>query len=253
MGGSKEEIAELCGAVMGDGWIEEREKGFFIAGDPIEDKDYYDNHLSKLLQNIFKINISPKQFPYWKVYGISFYKKKLIKQLLNFGLAKGKKVNSAYVPDWIFRYKSSKIPIAFIRGVFDTDGSVFCQKDYTKYANSFNSKYHSKIRIRIGSVSQKLICQLSNLCNRLGFRTVTRIIRGGFSHNRNRSNTYILEINEKRSIENWFKRLKPSNPKHNSKYLIWKQFNFCPPNTTLHQRKQILKNKLNPYNLYSRG
>jgi hypothetical protein len=65
-----EDIAEFCGAMIGDGWIQNNEKCLFLAGDPLEDKDYYDNHISKLISKII-IPIKPKSFPYWKVYGIS--------------------------------------------------------------------------------------------------------------------------------------------------------------------------------------
>ncbi len=55
MGESQDsKIAELCGAIMGDGWIQENESGFFIAGDPEEDKEYYDEHLSQLINKILK-------------------------------------------------------------------------------------------------------------------------------------------------------------------------------------------------------
>ncbi len=255
MGGIKEskEIAELCGAVMGDGWIEERERGFFIAGDPKEDKEYYDKHLSDLINKVLEIKTFPKSFPYWGVYGISLYKQELIKKLLTFGLAKGKKVKSAYVPEWILNSKNSQFIFSFIRGLFDTDGCVFCQRDYTKYADEFNSKYHTKIRVRICCISWQLIEQVFNLCQRNGFRSVKRVIKRGFSHYRNRNDVYILEINGLSSIDKWFKELKPTNPKHLTKYLIWKKFGFCPPNTSIGQRKEILKNKLNPYSLYKRG
>ena len=252
MGGikDKEKIAELCGAVMGDGWIEERERGFFIAGDPSEDGEYYDRHFLKLINGVLGIHTKTKNFPYWRVYGISLYRKELIQKLLNFGLAKGKKVKSAYVPEWIFN-SDKKVVFSFLRGLFDTDGCIFCQKDYTKYANEFNSKHHTKIRIRIGCISSKLIDQIFVLCKKYGFKVVRRTVKRGFSYHRNRCDTHILEINEIKSIGNWFDNLKPSNPKHVTKYLIWKKFGFCPPKTTLKQRKDILKNTLNPYKLYA--
>jgi hypothetical protein len=138
-------------------------------------------------------------------------------------------------------------------GSLDADGCIFCQKDYTKYANDFNSKYHSKIRLRISSISKTLIDQLFILCKKHGFRCVKRTLKRGFAYHRNCSDAHILEINEIKSIHRWFKELSPSNPKHTTKYLIWKKFGFCPPCTTIQQRKDILKNKLNPYYLYKQG
>jgi len=247
----KEKIAELCGAITGDGWIQSNESGFFLAGDPKEDKEYYDCHIAPLVRKIL-CNTKPKPFPYWSVYGISIYNKRSIKKLLEWGLPKGKKVNSAEVPKWIMN--SHKLIIySFIRGLFDTDGTIFCQKDYTKYANEFNAKYHTKIRLRFSTVSLKLANQIHSLLKRLRFRVVKRMLkRGCIQYGRNNSDVYIIEINELKSINNFFKNLKSNNPKHITKYKIWKKFGFCPPNTTIKQRKDILKNRINPYRLYMR-
>ena len=38
-----------------------------------------------------------------------------------------------------------------------------------------------------------------------------------------------------------------------SKYEVWKKFGFCPPYTTLKQRKKILNGELDPYSFYSNG
>ena len=37
------------------------------------------------------------------------------------------------------------------------------------------------------------------------------------------------------------------NPKHITRYLMWKKFGFCPPYTTLEERKQMLKKEVSPY------
>ena len=246
----KQKIAEICGAIMGDGWIQSNGQSFFIAGNPIEDKDYYDSYLKELVNKILNVNVVPRNFSYWGVYGISVHKKEKIKKLLSFGLIKGRKVKSARVPEWIYLSKSKKIISAFLRGLFDTDGGISFQKDYTQYSTDFNSHYHTKPRVRIGCISERLIKESLELCNRLGLKAILRYRKGGVHNNRNCNDVYILEINRLDSINFWFKELLPSNQKHKTKYLIWKKFGFCPPNTTLSQRKDILKNSLNPYNLY---
>ncbi len=250
MGGiqDKEKIAELCGAIIGDGWIQSNEQCFFIAGDPDEDREYYDLHLTKIFREIL-IPVKPRDFPYWGVYGIGIYKKEIIKRLLKFDISKGKKVKTAKVPRWIIN-SNKRIIKSFLRGFFDADGSIFCQKDYTKYANEFNSKYHAKIRLRISSISLELIEQMYQLCNKCQFQCVKRTIKRGRIYGRNCNDVHIIEINHLKSIKRWFEELKPSNPKHNTKYLIWKKFGFCPPHTKIAQRKEILKNSLNPYLFY---
>lgn len=244
----KEKISEICGAIIGDGWIQSNERNFFLAGDPVEDKDYYDIHLSRLFKEVLT-SVKVKSFPYWKVYGISIHNQNLIRKLLGWGLPKGKKTHIVRVPRWI-KDSEDKIKKAFLRGLFDTDGCVFCQKSYGKYNNEFDLNYHSKIRLRITSVSQKLIEDIFLLCEKLGLRVTKIKINGGFKHNRNCSDVYLLNINEMNSIKRWFVEIKPSNNKHTTKYLVWKKFGFCPPYTTIEQRKDILKKKVNPYDLY---
>lgn len=244
-----EKLAELCGAIIGDGWIQSNERAFFIAGDPQEDKDYYDTHLKKMFKEIL-VPVSPKEFSYWGVYGISIYKKKIIKKLLDLELPKGHKAKSAKVPKWI-KDSNQNVMKSFLRGFFDTDGSVFCQKDYTKYAQEFDSKYHSKIRLRMSSVSEELVYDMLELCKKCEFNAVLRVIkRGKIMNNRNCKDVYILELNQIEGIKKWFEQLNPSNKRHKTKYLIWKKFGFCPPKTTIKQREEILKNNLNPYTLY---
>ncbi|OGJ13371.1 hypothetical protein A3K82_00580 [Candidatus Pacearchaeota archaeon RBG_19FT_COMBO_34_9] len=245
----KESVAEFCGAVIGDGWIQSNEKSFFLAGDPTEDKEYYDFHMLPLINKILNLELKIKNFPYWKVYGISIHKKEVIKKLLHFGLPKGKKVDVAEIPKWIIK-SNKKIMTAFIGGLFDTDGCIFCQKDYTKYATEFTSKYHSKIRIRISSISKKLISQVFEIMNNLNIRCIKRELKRGWSNNRNNHNVYIIEINRLEDIKNFFGNILSKNQKHITKYLIWKKFGFCPPQTSIEQRKQILKNKLDPHIFY---
>ncbi len=46
------EIAEILGAFIGDGWIESKGTGLYITGSPTEDKEYYDNFLALLFEQI---------------------------------------------------------------------------------------------------------------------------------------------------------------------------------------------------------
>lgn len=244
-------VAELCGTIVGDGWIQSNEQSFFIAGDVSEDKPYYDIHLKKLFGEVLT-EVNPREFPYWRVYGISIHKKAIIKNILKWGIQKGKKVDIASVPEWILNGNKNIIK-AFLRGLFDTDGCVFCQRSYGKYNSEFDKMYHSKIRLRITSISPRLIEEIFSLCNRLGLRITKNKRKGGIRNNKRNSDVYLLNINEMKSIYKWFNEISPSNPKHITKFEVWKKFGFCPPETTIKQREEMLKNNLNPYNLYKQG
>jgi intein/homing endonuclease len=248
---NKQETAELCGAIIGDGWIQSNEKSFFLAGDPIEDKEYYDNYIVPLIKRVLNFNVKSKNFSYWKVYGVSIHQKEIIKKLLNFGLPKGKKVNVAEIPEWI-KNSNKEVIFSFIGGLFDTDGCIFFEKDYTKYATEFNSKYNTKPRIRISSISNNLMTQTEELIKKVGFSCRSRRIKRGWMNNRNNHDVYILEINKREEIKRFFELGISKNGKHITKYHIWKKFGFYPSNLNQEQRKQILKNKLDPYIFYRR-
>ena len=243
-------ISELCGAMAGDGWIQSNESGLFLTGDPINDKDYYDGHICILVSKILS-PVKPRYFHYWGVYGIALYKKKDILKLLEFGVPKGKKVSTVEIPKWVLDSKD-KIIGSFIRGLFDTDGGVCLSKDYTKYASNFRRNHHIKLRLRFTSVSSKLIEQTFNCMQKLGFRCLL-IYKQSSTKNVNTKDVYMIEINELRSIHKFFNDIKPSNPKHTTKYKIWLKYGFCPTHTTLNQRLQILNNKLDPKSFYERN
>lgn len=248
----EKEKAELCGAIIGDGWIESRETDFFLAGNPTEDKEYYDLHMTSILRSVLGVETKPKNFPYWGVYGVSLHKRNLIRKLLDLGLPTGKKVYNAYIPEWIAN-SDKDVFFSFLRGLFDTDGNVFFERDHTKYASKFNSKYHGRPRVRINSVSSTLMSQVFDLLTKYGVSCKKRVRIGGFKNNRNNRDVYIIEINRKGAIKWLFEEVGLSNPKHNTKYLIWKRFGFCPPSTSISQRECMLKNIISPYSFYTRG
>ncbi len=61
-----------------------------------------------------------------------------------------------------------------------------------------------------------------------------------------------IEICGKEQLELWMKKIGFNSRKHLTKYLVWKKFGFCPPNTTLPERELILKGELDSYSFYKR-
>jgi len=93
-----------------------------------------------------------------------------------------------------------------------------------------------------------------NLLNDLGYQCKLRLLKNRATIKRpNNKDVYIIAMDKIKDINIFFNNIIPSNPKHLTKYYIWKQFGFCPPNTTLKQRMDILKKKINPYDLYTQG
>lgn len=243
------EIAELLGAFVGDGWIDSRERGLYILGDPTEDKLHYDKILAPYFSKYFS-PVKPSLFSKWGVYGIACYKRKAIKHALKLGFISGSKAKIAKIPEEIFD-SPAKIRCAFLRGLFDTDGSFYCDRARGKFANSWRKKHHHQPRIEFHLSSKKLVYGLQRLCNLLGIKGAKIIEnKGKRSNNRNNSNSYKFRINKKEHIDVWFNKIGSNNPRQKTKYLIWQKYRFLPPKTSLKDRFAILENKLNPFELY---
>src|SRR6185295_3401650 len=91
-----EQIAEILGAFIGDGWIEKRQTALYIIGSETEDKDYYDKYLGPLFSK-FICDVSPRSFPYWNVYGIGCYKGAVIQRCILQGFQIGRKALCARI------------------------------------------------------------------------------------------------------------------------------------------------------------
>lgn len=62
----------------------------------------------------------------------------------------------------------------------------------------------------------------------------------------------IINLNGLSNLNLWFKEIGFNSSKHLTKYEIWKRFGFCPPNTNIIERRNILKGKIN-INSYYQG
>lgn len=140
-------IAELIGIILGDGmlainWRDREKKNsyrFEICLNKIKEKDYVE-YVKELLRDIFQIE--PNIYIDKRNNGISLRlnKKSIVEALINLGLKTGnKKLNQVSVPAWI--KKNNKFVIACLRGLLDTDGSIFLIGDAIKI-NFVNSSYH---------------------------------------------------------------------------------------------------------------
>ena len=54
------------------------------------------------------------------------------------------------------------------------------------------------------------------------------------------------------NVNKWFEIIGSNNPKHITKYLIWKKHGFCPTKTNLKERRKILKGKIDVYSYYQK-
>ena len=209
--------AEILGAFIGDGWIQSNKRAFYILGDRTEDRAYYDNYLGPMFKEVFgEINV--KEFQSWKVYGLASYKKVIIEKCLELGFQSGKKALTVKIPDYIMD-SSPEVKIALMRGIFDTDGSFWCERSRAKTSQEWKRNYPYHPMFQITSCSEKLLYQLATMLDDLGIHASIRCIRlKGVKCRRNVNNAYSLRINKIGHIRKWFEIIGTSNPRHKTKY-----------------------------------
>jgi len=127
-GKNEEKYAEFYGIMLGDGCIYSNLSGICISGNSILDKNYIQKYVIPLINTLFDIN--PKIYYSKKANSIRaiVYSKDLVKFLLKDGFPKGKKMFSkTEIPKRFF--KKPKLIASCIRGLNDTDGSIYPRKN----------------------------------------------------------------------------------------------------------------------------
>jgi len=242
--------AEILGAFIGDGWLEKSMGSLYITGNPTEDKEYYDLFLGPLFCKIFS-KVEPKKFSYWGVYGISCHKRQVLQRCLALGFQSGTKSLTVQIPQEIINSNEPEVIKAILRGIFDADGSFWCEKSRSKYSVEWKRTYHQHPEFQIGSCSKKLLEQIKKLLDEFNIESkVVLRARAGRRNNRNVSNFYGLRIRKKSHIEKWFAIIGSNNPRNQTRYQVWKKYGFLPPRTSISQRREMLLGNLDPKNLY---
>ena len=241
------ELAELAGIHAGDGYLRysNKRRELDISGD-YEEKEYYDYHVIPLINKLFKISIKGKYFPSRKTYGFVIYDKTIVEQLASLGYPSGKKTTIVNIPKLILNHYDIKIIVSFLRGYFDTDGSLTFDKKI-RNPSDFQKKYNYYPRLMFTTCSCELKNNLLFLFKRLGFICKCYTQKSKIE---TENLKYKLQITGKEALIKWMKLIGSKNPSKISRYLIWEKYGFCPPNTTYNQRINILEGKLNPYLMY---
>ena len=123
-----------------------------------------------------------------------------------------------------------------MRGLFDTDGTIYFDKN-----RSAKIKLNNRPAIKIGTVSERLSNQIFNLLIKMKFHPrKTKPYQG----KRDKNKVYSILIYRKNDIIKYIDEIGFKNPKHYTKWLVFKKQGFCPPYTTLDERKKILSKGL---------
>lgn len=97
--------------------------------------------------------------------------------------------------------------------------------------------------LKVGVTSKYLARDCSEMLFKLKIKHYLRVTS---SKKKNRKDCYHIEVWNSININKWFDIIGSKNPKHLTKYLVWKKFGFCPPRTSVKERNKFLKGELNP-------
>jgi len=212
------EFTELLGAFTGDGWISKNKKGgrtLVISGNPKDEKEYY-QLLSGLWEKEFGDEIKPRDFSYWGTFGIMCCSSKIVKRFEKAGMLTGNKAAICKVPKDILNNKNLYSP--FIRGLFDTDGSIFFKKSYNKNASRWQKSKNHVPTIQFASASGSLIESTKEMLSIFGFKF---LLSKYVSKNKNWNTMYFLRLSGKMNAIRFFECIKPKNIKHLAKFEEW--------------------------------
>lgn len=111
-------LAEFFGIMLGDGCLTPTQVTVTLGNKELDYVKYVSTLITKLFNIIPKIYVRPKGY-----YVIYFGSVKIVKWLQTNGLVFNKVKNQVKAPDWIFR--KHFLMEGFLKGFFDTDGSVY--------------------------------------------------------------------------------------------------------------------------------
>lgn len=195
------ELAEEIGMHVGDGFLSAKRYEYRLKGNKNE-REYYDKFIRTLFKRLYNVDINLKD--YETTYGFELYSKSLwIFKSRILGIPAGRKNDMAF-PE-VIKVNNQEILTAFIRGVFDTDGSVSFIKKYKTLGN-----YYPVISLTLKS--KKLIIEIKEILAMFGLEP-----RSSFD-----GDYYRIDLNGYKRLEVYSKLIGWHNPKHLRKVIKWK-------------------------------
>lgn len=248
---SRPDLAEFLGWHVGDGCISinKRYSEYALAGDISEEYPFYKNIITPAFNSIFKHRLKKqvvlKKYESVGVCGIYVFDKDFVSNLQKeYGLISGKKIN-IQIPRILKTINQKK---QFLRGLFDTDGSIyFCKSNVKTKKDSVYTVFHYKPKIKLATISKRLINQVYKMLSDLGF---TPRLYSPRKQKKNENFMYPVVLDTKKDTKKWIQEIGFRSAKHLTKIEVWNKFGFCPPYTKLQERTMILKGKLNPLSFY---
>ncbi len=204
------ELAEETGLHLGDGSMNfYKGLGLYqLRGNIISDKEHYNKVIKPLYESIYNLRINLRDMPSDSVYGFQIWSQALVSfksSVLKLPLGFKRDFD---VPKFVMGTEAYMR--SFIRGVFDTDGTLYLMKRY-------GSLYP---RIELTTISPLFAQRLYKILKLLNFRTTI----GSFNGIGNRYKTYRVSCRGREMLNRWMREISPHNPKFTAKYQKFLEF-----------------------------
>jgi intein/homing endonuclease len=208
-----EDFAEFLGILIGDGYLDQKRGRVIISGNLNRDATYLKTHVKNLIKQIFGIKCISWKQEHKGCFYLAFYSKSIIDELSALSISKTK------IPEFIIK-SDKRIKAAFMRGLADTDLSLYFYKGTSR-------KKHSYPIICSTFSNEPFIFQIKELLAEFNIKAnvYPRITRY-------KTKTYPqwdIQIFGKKNLELWLEDIGFFNARILNRIAIWKKQGYCNP------------------------
>jgi len=207
-----EDLSELIGVFIGDGCLSRWKRrdsyvsALVFTGNLKNDYKYYE-YLRSIIKQYFRIKKSIRKRKNFNAIELKFYDKNIIDFFISLGFRFGKKKDIEIPLDILDNDQLSK---ACIRGIFNTDGSVY--KRYSR--RYFSNSYLNYAVIEIRNNSDILLNQIKYVLENDGFN-INKITK-------DKTGCSTLRINNQDDVERFFREIAITHEYHKYRFLVIK-------------------------------
>ncbi len=194
-------LAEFLGVLFGDGHVGEYQTTITLN---LETDHAYALFLIESIKNNFHLSSSLRKRARKHAEDICISSVLFSRKMVGSGMVSGNKLkNGLHIPEWIFA--SHRYTRAFLRGLFDTDGSVYIERKKIK------GKTYRYVGIIITSSSEDFREDIVQAFRNLGFAPTCRKTQKS------------VFLRREKDIERYFSFVSTHNPKHRVRYEMFQR------------------------------
>lgn len=192
-------LAEFMGILFGDGHVGKYQTTITL--DSLTDADYA-GYVRWLIQEQFHVVPHTRKRKGARAVEICISSVEFSSRMVHFGMVEGNKIHGDFkIPEWIFR--SNAYTMAFIRGLFDTDGSIYEERKIVR------EKIYYYVGMIITSASPGLRRDIMKALRQLGYSPTCT------------DKQFSVFLRKKKDIASYFEQISSHNSKHSVRYAMF--------------------------------